>query len=333
MSQPIYCPRCHQKNDADSLKCSFCGTTFSKNDTSLRTTKNVPTAAKLPETTSPCAERNVAIPPGGIGLLFEHDETIIRETNESFILGRYGQTAITSSAFIDLLPYGAVELGVSRNHARIYYENGRFVVEDLDSTNGSWLNKMQLAPGQNYPLQNNDQLTLGRLSVCICLGERPSPADPGAAFFLQEEAPTPDDAPYELSLAVLQHEVLPYLEALAFLQEAIDACAQRPSLPVRLLGIQATADSGISVRASGLTDAVYAVTDRLSPWRNLHQEAIGTEPQAADPGTQQSLVQLIAAILADHNPALSPHEKFEAVEKLSAKMAFLAFNPLTITSK
>jgi pSer/pThr/pTyr-binding forkhead associated (FHA) protein len=36
-------------------------------------------------------------------------------------------------------------------------------LEDLNSTNGSFLNEARLAPGQPVPLQNGDQIRLGTL--------------------------------------------------------------------------------------------------------------------------------------------------------------------------
>ena len=333
MSQDIFCPRCHRKNNAASEECSYCGADLRSSQANMRTTRNVPLAAETPEIVSPCTERKVAIPPGGIGLLFDKDQSIIRESNDSFILGRYGQTVITSSTFIDLVNYGATELGVSRNHARISYENGTFVVEDLESTNGSWLNDTQLTPGQFYPLQNNDRLVLGRLGMCICLGERPLPQAPSITFSLQNEPALDKKGPYALSLPILQKEILPYLEALAFVQEGIDAGVKRPSSPLLLLSIQAAGSKCAMIKASGVIDAVSSVADRVSAWRNLHSDSIGSKPQEVDPIIYQSLVQLVAVILADHNAVLNSQEKFEVVEKLSPQIAFLALNPLTLSTE
>jgi len=291
---------------------------------------NIATGGEMPVVLSPCAEHEVNIPTGGIVLLVEGTpEPIVRESGHSFVLGRYGQGATTSSLFIDLIAYGAAELGVSRNHARVSYVDDLFVVEDLDSTNGSWLNDLQLTPGRNYPLQNNDRLTLGKLVMWVCLGKRPSTRR--TTFSLEKELPAAAEAEYRLSLAVLQTEVLPYLEALSLMQQVLDELGKRPFSPPTIESINAAPNRAFAIQIGGLAEAVHSVADRLKPWRNLHRDVIGTKPTAVDPIVYQSLVRLAAAILADHNPALSTSEKFDAVEKLSPHLLFLALSPLSLT--
>ena len=47
---------------------------------------------------------------------------------------------------------------VSRNHARIFYENGHYVVEDLSSRHGTWVNGERIA---RHVLRNSDRIDFG----------------------------------------------------------------------------------------------------------------------------------------------------------------------------
>ena len=66
---------------------------------------------------------------------------------------------------IDLTPYGGEEGGVSRRHARILNQNGQYNLEDLNSTNFTFVNKQKLTPKTPRPLQNGDEIRMGRVTM------------------------------------------------------------------------------------------------------------------------------------------------------------------------
>jgi hypothetical protein len=68
---------------------------------------------------------------------------------------------------VDLGSYDALAQGVGRRHARLLVQNGQMVVEDLDSTNGTFVNGQRLQPRQPQPLHDGDQLQLGRLGLQV----------------------------------------------------------------------------------------------------------------------------------------------------------------------
>ena len=51
---------------------------------------------------------------------------------------------------------------VSREHARIKYENGQFVLYDLGSTTGTFVNQNRI---QRQMLYDDDRITLGRVEM------------------------------------------------------------------------------------------------------------------------------------------------------------------------
>lgn len=64
---------------------------------------------------------------------------------------------------VDLTPHGGDHLGVSRRHARIMAGPEGLNIEDLNSTNYSFLNHQRLQPGQLYPIKDGDEIRVGLL--------------------------------------------------------------------------------------------------------------------------------------------------------------------------
>jgi len=55
------------------------------------------------------------------------------------------------------------EAKVSRRHARILFENGKYAIEDLGSTNGTFVNRgRRLIPGTAQPINNGDEIIVGK---------------------------------------------------------------------------------------------------------------------------------------------------------------------------
>jgi hypothetical protein len=55
------------------------------------------------------------------------------------------------------------EAKVSRRHARIHFLNNQYLIEDLGSTNGTFINRgPRLLPGAKQPLNNGDEIIVGK---------------------------------------------------------------------------------------------------------------------------------------------------------------------------
>jgi len=86
------------------------------------------------------------------------------------ILGRRLLTPVgRAQTFIDLEPFGAFDKGVSRAHARITLQNDSFLLEDLESSNGTFLNGKSLRPHQPTLIGNGDEVRLGELRMGVYL--------------------------------------------------------------------------------------------------------------------------------------------------------------------
>ncbi|MEM8533487.1 MAG: FHA domain-containing protein [Chloroflexota bacterium] len=70
---------------------------------------------------------------------------------------------------IDLTPHKALEFGVGRRHAQIAIQNGQIVLEDLNSTNGTFINGQKVSAHQPQALNHEDQIQFGQLIVRLYL--------------------------------------------------------------------------------------------------------------------------------------------------------------------
>jgi pSer/pThr/pTyr-binding forkhead associated (FHA) protein len=71
---------------------------------------------------------------------------------------------------IDLTPHGGEEGGVSRQHARLTVEEGNYFVEDLDSTNFTFVNKQKLTPKTRTSVNDGDEIRCGRVALVLKTG-------------------------------------------------------------------------------------------------------------------------------------------------------------------
>jgi pSer/pThr/pTyr-binding forkhead associated (FHA) protein len=66
------------------------------------------------------------------------------------VLGRHGDSGDVFGKFRT----------VSRRHARVTFVNGVWNIEDLESTNGTWVNGRRLEPKERRPLNGGDTVAL-----------------------------------------------------------------------------------------------------------------------------------------------------------------------------
>ncbi len=84
---------------------------------------------------------------------------------QAVIVGRKADG--TEPKFVDLTPFGAADLGVSRRHARIDRVQDTIQVTDLESANGTYLNRTRLLPGEAHMLRNRAVLQLGQMILRV----------------------------------------------------------------------------------------------------------------------------------------------------------------------
>lgn len=83
---------------------------------------------------------------------------------EEVLIGRYDQLQPRVPE-IDLDPHGGGSAGVSRQHARLVRQPDGWRIEDLRSTNGTYLNEVRLVPGHPIRIRAGDLLRLGQMTL------------------------------------------------------------------------------------------------------------------------------------------------------------------------
>jgi len=175
----IFCPACKMKNETSAKVCAYCNTPLrSRNSQQTVLFRSIlKVTAALPDTVEdfldapvPATEpfMNFEIPSKGIVLInLENGQLIATQEEKSFILGRLSGELKTKEPLVDLSPFDALQLGISRVHALICRTQDGYQIKDLESSNGTWLENQRLVPRQTYPLESGDRIRIGRLNILV----------------------------------------------------------------------------------------------------------------------------------------------------------------------
>src|SRR5690606_39052546 len=83
----------------------------------------------------------------------DSDEPVTVEPSKRVIFGR-SDSSTTIAPDVDFAPYGAVEKGVSRQHAALEVNEDTLMLLDVGSSNGTYLNGQRLLPNQPRVLRD-----------------------------------------------------------------------------------------------------------------------------------------------------------------------------------
>lgn len=157
--QVIICPTCGRENDIGPVMCKECGSLLRGYTTTVPVDPNIDERRVAPPRPPGLLSDSVAFFIGG------EAEPVVVSGEDKITLGRsvYNSTPPT----VDLAPYRGYELGVSRHHAFINRSSEGYVIEDLGSTNGTWLNEKRLVVGEPHVLRNGDQIRIGHLIMFV----------------------------------------------------------------------------------------------------------------------------------------------------------------------
>ena len=161
-----FCPVCKLDNDVNATICRHCNTPLIQYNTEGVTTRRVEDPFDL---TDDIREQVVKtyIPPFKCLSLFllSMGEPIALRTEEEFVLGR--AVEVTSEPVVDLTKFDGFAMGVSRRHAMIRVEGEKYMLTDLNSSNGTWLNGQRLVPAKSYELPTGAVIQLGRIKLVV----------------------------------------------------------------------------------------------------------------------------------------------------------------------
>jgi pSer/pThr/pTyr-binding forkhead associated (FHA) protein len=114
---------------------------------------------------------------------------------------------------------GAASLGgdteLSRRHARVYVEGSQLLIEDLGSTNGTFVNDQRLTAARS--LRDGDRLRCGKTRLEVIRKEAGEPTQPAMPTRAAESPRSSEDAPHlEILAGALEGQSIPLSEQLAF---------------------------------------------------------------------------------------------------------------------
>ena len=186
-TEMIICERCGTENLNGARYCDECGAALwlagKSGGLSLPGSKNngsdgsgsKDTAATVAKAVSPASsplvsEQQTAVPVAESGnqvhatLVIERGSSAGKQfplNNQEANVGRWDADG---GIFPDVdLDSDDPEAKVSRRHARISLREGQYVIEDLGSTNGTFVNRgHRLAPGDRQPLKDGDEIIVGK---------------------------------------------------------------------------------------------------------------------------------------------------------------------------
>jgi len=89
-------------------------------------------------------------------------QEIVRARKSELTVGRAYKGSIPD---IDLGPYGGSKAGVSRQHSRLLYKDSQWYVEDLGSTNGTFVNGVRISSNKAVPFKHGDLIRCGQIEL------------------------------------------------------------------------------------------------------------------------------------------------------------------------
>ena len=169
----IECPSCGRKHRPGTLFCSECGV-YLPTGGPLRT-EPLPEEELPISRANPWASEHVEEPgePTLIPLRIEVVATGRQIQLPSTAEVHIGRTDAAHGIFpdLDLSPDGGLEGGVSRHHCKVHQRGSAYLVEDVGSANGTFLNGQRLTPYLPHVLKDADELQLGSIELKVIIQE------------------------------------------------------------------------------------------------------------------------------------------------------------------
>ena len=141
------CKECQMENIDGALFCEECG-------------------ARL-ETMEPLQDTAVEMGSGSQLVLTSTDGNKLDiPAKDEVVIGREDPV---SEVFpdLDLTDLGGMDSGVSRKHAIIHRTGAEYTIEDLESTNGTYVNKKRIQPHVPQTIKAGDELRFGKLALAV----------------------------------------------------------------------------------------------------------------------------------------------------------------------
>lgn len=355
MTNSLICQSCHTENPSGVTLCQKCGAPIVPLLQAALSTEPVPQRPIQPTETNLQA-RAIEVPElrgKGIALVIRGHENPVMIQGSDIILGRYDPGS--SLPTVDLTPFNAGGMGVSRRHARIQAQHDIHLIEDLNSTNGTWVNQQRLPAGKQQGLQNGDLIQLGQLVLRVYF-------DAASAMRSVEERISFKTPSAQFTPHFLATRLSPYLTALTEVQAICDEILQRARSEIEISSISLEEARIITVQVSGAREALRLAKGHLKTWRKdnvakINQFLKVSEVVSAHTGVMRDTGETMSAPSGDEQLArllgqelregeikvafdflreIAPQhdgdDRTEYVARLLKPINVMAFSPLNVTT-
>ncbi|MBK8048775.1 MAG: FHA domain-containing protein [Anaerolineales bacterium] len=143
----MVCPVCGAAAMNGDAFCNDCGA-------DLRTSPHTP-ATPIQTAFAP------AVPVEQAQIILSDGQNVVLAGKSSYLIGREDPM---SGIFpeVDTTRSDGDAAGVSRRHAEVTRQSNQWFLQDLNSTNGTFVNNQRVPPQAQLPLHSGDQIRLGR---------------------------------------------------------------------------------------------------------------------------------------------------------------------------
>lgn len=165
----LICPHCGYQNRPGMLFCEDCGRSLEDANIGENAARNptIPTRRMQDDPDESVAKSTWGSARVGdataISVHFKYFENPLNLSPASRIVFGRSDTSNLNGPDVDLTPFGALEKGVSRQHAVIEFSEDTLMLMDIGSSNGTYLNGQRLPPNQPRVLRDGDEMRLGKL--------------------------------------------------------------------------------------------------------------------------------------------------------------------------
>jgi pSer/pThr/pTyr-binding forkhead associated (FHA) protein len=331
VSQPdeIICPNCQHHNAADADVCAQCGKSLSG-----RTTVAAPAIAAI-DVLQPLIQPP-ALNIGEVMFLVAGKPDPIRMRlmpgENEIMLGRRFEGE--NGPHLDLSEVSEAAASVSRRHALVRLSGDKPTVQDLGSTNGTWVNENELAAGEAHPLSTGDLIRMGQQFVFIYFAERTGVLE---SITLTDKR-TGINRSERLTLSGLTRDLGGYLHALQDIQQIVDEILSQPSGEISIRDINVRESPAVTqLHVKGALAAIRLVVDRVVPWRKLQMAQLDrlwqASPEQADAVRNEfDLKPVLTQMIQQVAGHLAEAEQDQIARKLLPPVSIIALSPFELSA-
>lgn len=172
----IICYNCEYKNREGTLFCEDCGINLVKKVKVVPLSTRMMQSSALPPARSGSKWLGQSQPAPRVGVthFMKDSQSVMVQIqgastpiaitpNKRMVFGRADGEVGPDTPDIDLTPYGAVDMGVSRRHAAIELNEETLILMDIGSRNGTFLNGQRISANQSRILRDGDEVRFGKM--------------------------------------------------------------------------------------------------------------------------------------------------------------------------